>query len=140
MAEKTQDRHMFLVAGYPASGKSTLLASGARGKVEAFGADYGPMFRSIITAKNFDERVTTSEKLDNGMWFTLTDLDALSSMDRLPDSIAFHLDLLFFLIAVIRPKNTAELNSRAVRAAFEELFDHRLFITLIASVQQVCII
>jgi hypothetical protein len=128
MISKAQGKLMFLVAGYPASGKSTLLASGARGKVEVFGEAYNPMFGSIITAQSFDERITTREKLKRGLWFSLPDLDALSGMDDLPDSIAFHLDLLFYLIAVIRPKNTAELNSRAVRAAFEELLDDRLFV------------
>jgi hypothetical protein len=124
---KHSSRHIFVVAGYPASGKSTLLAQGAMGRAPVFGEEHDGLFRSVCKASGRDERATTAEKLEAGMWFTLADLNALERLDPLPPNLVFHLDLLLFLLAVIRPRELSEINRRSVGGAFRGLLDRKLF-------------
>lgn len=124
---KHSGRYIFVVAGYPASGKSTLLAQGTMGRAPVFGEEHDRLFRSMCQPSGLDEEAPTAQKLEAGMWFTLADLNALERLDPPPSNIVFHLDLLLFLLAVIRPRELSEINRRSVGGALRGLLDRKLF-------------
>ena len=86
---KKDTSRLFMVAGYPASGKSTLLAHGARGQAEIFGGTFDRTFRKAIGQAEFDERLSTQAKLEKRLWFTLSDVNALEKQAELPDFLVF---------------------------------------------------
>jgi hypothetical protein len=117
---------LFIVAAYPATGKSTALAHSVREKVQLFGPDLDPKLREAIRAEKLNEKLSAAEKIANGMWLTYRDLDELEPAEAMPEHLAFHLDLLLLLILQIRPKRLSDLQEGAIPAVFEQFFEHPL--------------
>ena len=86
--------HLFIVAGYPASGKSTLLREAAKKRLPIFGEENDHALCTPETARAMHENRSTEEKLQLGFWCTLTDIPYLNAQDRLPRILVFHLDLM----------------------------------------------
>jgi hypothetical protein len=91
-------RILFILAGYPSSGKSTLLMHALRNEIPLFGVEYSQLFLNRKIATGANEGDPSLKKLKDGLWFTTQDLDFLSKRRALPNGSIFHLDLLLAVL------------------------------------------
>jgi hypothetical protein len=126
----TSPRQLFLVAGYPASGKSVLLLGWLTGRWNPFG-EQGPPIPVVPRSHNLAERSSAEQKIQAGVWCTLRDIPALSRRTSLPPALIFHLDLLLAYLRYEQP--AAAIDPREVELAYARLFAEPLF----AQVEQI---
>ena len=115
---------LFIVAGYPASGKSSLLLFSLLRRAAIFGQSLDAIFRSALRIEKPNERMPSQEKIDRGMWLTLMDLPILQKQPHLSKPIVLHLDLLLLAISTIRPRGPADLKKSALQDCFAAFLNH----------------
>ena len=91
---RPDERHLFIVAGYPASGKSSSLWKASQTGFPLFGAEHGPVVPGSEALQGVRENSGTAAKLQAGFWVTLTDVRHLNAAALLPRRLVLHLDLL----------------------------------------------
>ena len=94
-----ENRHLYIVAGYPAAGKSSALWKSAHTGFPLFGNENGSVVPAADTLNGVNEASDAASKIKARFWFTLADLPYLNNRPVPPDQLIFHLDL---LLAVIR--------------------------------------
>jgi hypothetical protein len=82
------------VAGYPTSGKSTVLWKAVEEGLRIFGPETGHVVPSIRDLAGVDEDSAADAKMKAGLWLTLADLPFLNGLTELPRNLVLHLDLL----------------------------------------------
>ena len=88
-------RVLFILAGYPASGKSTVLEKALANNWPLFGTRFNHQFQRTRLPPIYPEwRLSGDEILSNGCWFGGRNIGFLNSLERLPDQVVLHLDLL----------------------------------------------
>lgn len=98
--------HLYIVAGYPASGKSSSLWDSARGRVSLFGNDNHSVIPAIEELRDVRENFGTKDKLKSGLWCTLSDVPQLNVEFGLPTRLVLHLDLLLAYLLHRAPGNS----------------------------------
>jgi hypothetical protein len=91
---RQHSRHLYIVAGYPTSGKSSSLWQCARFGRPLFGEAGGSVIPPFENLQGIREDFDTAAKLKAGFWITLADLPKLSRQHTLPPQLILHLDLL----------------------------------------------
>jgi hypothetical protein len=86
-------RHLYIVAGYPASGKTSALWKAARDRQPLFGPDHLAVIPERRAIQFVSETSDTNAKLRAGFWCALRDLPQMNREARLPDRLILHLDL-----------------------------------------------
>ncbi len=128
LGEKTMaERTAFLLAAYPAAGKTSLLHKCMKDGTPLFGEHFDKRFRSAIRVSEFDEQMSTQEKASRGMWFTLRDIPELNRLQLLPDNLVVHLDLLLLLIKLIRPDVPEEMTAARIEQSFQKFLNLKFF-------------
>lgn len=94
MSRKSADNRLFIVAGYPTSGKSTVLWKAVEEGLRIFGADTDEVVPKLRDLDGVDEDSPAEAKMKAGLWFTLADLPFLNEQTSLPSNLVLHLDLL----------------------------------------------
>jgi len=113
--------HLYIVAGYPTSGKSTCLAQAVRERFPIFGRDSLSVIPDQEAIRGFHDRLSTAAKLKAGYWVTLVDLENLNQERRLPKRLILHLDLLLAYLS-FRPAGDPDPRMDDALAAFARLF------------------
>ena len=91
---RRDSRHLYIVAGYPTSGKSSSLWQSARTGHALFGEAAGSVVPPFKSLRGIREDCGTLAKLKAGLWVTLADLPNLDRQRALPPGLILHLDLL----------------------------------------------
>lgn len=85
---------LFMLAGYPAVGKSTVLTSALRNRLALFGPKHDALFQSTRIPPRFPEWTLTAEELlAHGSWFSERDVPYLATQRQLPSHLVLHIDL-----------------------------------------------
>ena len=114
------NRHLYIVAGYPTAGKSSALWKSAHTGFPLFGKENGSVVPTADALKGVNEVSDIAAKLKAQFWFTLADLPYLNSQPVLPDRLIFHLDL---LLAVMRYRTYGgDVTLAEMEALFARLF------------------
>lgn len=113
---------LYVVAGYPASGKSTALELSARRNVKLFPPHLNAGFRDCLPGEVLAEITPTAEKLRHGMWLAYVDSAAFARFAPKPERAVYHMDLLLHLLNDIRPRAMDDLSDEAIRRSFEAFF------------------
>ncbi len=94
MSRKSGSNRLYIVAGYPTSGKSTVLWKAVEERLPVFGPDTDYVVPTIRDLEGVEEDSPTEAKMKAGLWLTLWDLPFLNKQAELPPNLVFHLDLL----------------------------------------------
>lgn len=113
--------HLYLVAGYPTSGKSSSLWKSAQERYPLFGADNISVVPEYRAIRDIRENMGTKAKLKAGFWCTLADIPHLNEELRLPKRLILHLDLLLVYL-LFRAPNKSIPEMTEIEAAFVRLF------------------
>ena len=84
---------LFIVAGCPGSGKSTIIKSAYRHNIHLFGETYHRKFSTTCTSPDFEEYDEYTEAITNGSIFQAAHLRQLKRDPSPPDSCLLHIDL-----------------------------------------------
>lgn len=88
------ERILFLLAGYPGVGKTTLLTSALRQQFPLFGNRYDTLFQATRIPTSFPEwAIGAKETLKRGTWFSDRHIPYLSTLPELPAHVVMHIDL-----------------------------------------------
>jgi hypothetical protein len=113
---------LYVVAGYPASGKSAALGLAAKGRASLFPPPIQRGFMKCLPEEVLAELTPTAEKLRRRMWLTYVDGAAFAQIEPKPQHAVYHLDMLLHLIVDIRPRGVSDFTDEAVRRSFEAFF------------------
>lgn len=107
-------RTLLLMAGYPGVGKSTLLTRALSEGLAPFGDSDDAYFRSVRLPPRFPESMLPArELLDCGTWFAQHDIPFLAALERLPEVVLIHIDLIcmfsLFGDSMVRAGATADV-------------------------------
>ena len=115
------NRHLYIVAGYPTAGKSSALWKSAHTGFPLFGRENGSVVPAADTLHGVNEVTDAAAKLKARFWFTLADLPYLNSQPILPDRLILHLDL---LLAAMRYRTYGgPVTVTEMKALFARLFE-----------------
>jgi hypothetical protein len=117
----TSPKHLYIVAGYPASGKSYCLRTSSREKLPLFGPGSASVLPDLDAIPNVHELSDTATKVNAGFWCTLRDLPHLNKEPRYPNQLILHLDLILAFL-VHRRSNRVVPDTVEIEAAFDRLF------------------
>lgn len=113
--------HLYIVAGYPTSGKSSSLWKSALERLPIFGTDNISVVPEFEAVRDIREDFSTKAKLKAGFWCTLRDIPHLNEELCPPKRLILHLDLLLvYLVFCTRHKLVPEMSE--IEAAFARLF------------------
>ena len=84
---------LFIVAGCPGSGKSTIIRSAFHHNIHLFGETYHRKFSTTCTSPDFEEYDEYTEAITNGSIFQAAHLRQLKRDPSPPDSCLLHIDL-----------------------------------------------
>jgi hypothetical protein len=85
---------LFILAGYPGVGKTTLLTMALRQQAPLFGEKYNALFQSTRIPTRFPEwAISAQETLERGTWFSDRHIPYLSTLPELPAHVVLHIDL-----------------------------------------------
>jgi len=113
---------LYVVAGYPASGKSTALGLSASGRISLFPSPFERDFKDNLPEEVLKESTATAEKLRRRMWLAYVDGTAFARIEPKPQHAVFHLDMLLHLLFDIRPSAISDITDEAIRRSFEAFF------------------
>ncbi len=89
-----QSKNLLILAGYSASGKTTLLKRSLETGIPLFGADVDQSFQQTRVPPRFPEQsITFEDTLISGTWFSGFHLRALQRQENLPSTIVVHIDI-----------------------------------------------
>jgi len=113
---------LYVVAGYPASGKTTALLLSARKGVALFPPPFDRDFRASLPEKVMGQFDPTDEKLRGRMWLHYVDEAAFAVTEAKPEHAVYHMDLLLHLLNDIEPQAMSDFTDEAIRRSFEAFF------------------
>lgn len=113
---------LFVVAGYPAAGKSTALGLVASGRAVLFPPPFAPDFAKCLPDEELVESTPTADKLRHKMWLAYVDSAEFARIEPKPAHAVFHLDLLLHLLFDMRPRAMSDFTDEAIRRAFALFF------------------
>jgi hypothetical protein len=113
---------LFVVAGYPGSGKTTALSLAAFKGAQLFPKPFDQRFSACLPEQFMSERSPTREKLAARMWLTCGDEAEFSAIEHKPQDAVHHLDLLMRLMMDVRVRSWDDLDDAAIRRSFEDFF------------------
>ena len=113
---------LYVVAGYPASGKSTALGLSAQKDIRLFPPDIYADFRHWLPSEVLEETTPTAEKLRRRMWLAYIDSSEFARIAPKPERAVYHMDLLLHLLHDIRPRAMDDFTDQAIRKSFEGFF------------------
>jgi hypothetical protein len=88
---------LFLFAGYPGVGKTSLLVKALRTRFPLFGREDDALFqRTRLPSRLPEWSLTFDEVLREGTWFSRTHTAEFARLDVLPEAVVMHIDLLNF--------------------------------------------
>jgi hypothetical protein len=114
--------HLFIVAGVPAAGKTSLLINASAGLVQPFGEDYKHVIPRHETLNQVGEGSDTQKKLEAGFWLTLWNILDLNEHTSLPTTLLFHLDLMLVYL-LFRENRLTFPSTPQVTPALAAFFD-----------------
>jgi hypothetical protein len=87
-------RMLFILAGYPWVGKTTLLINALKKGIPIFGERYDALFQETKVPVTFPEwAIDPKETLARGSWFSDNHIPFLSQLGELPEHVVLHVDL-----------------------------------------------
>jgi hypothetical protein len=113
---------LFVVAGYPASGKSNALGLAASKGIALFPPRYDRDFKACLPGEVLEELTPTAEKLQRRMWLAYVDGPAFARIEPKPQHAVYHMDILLHLLNDIRPRAMSDFTNEAIRGSFEAFF------------------
>jgi hypothetical protein len=113
---------LFVVAGYPAAGKSTALGLAASGRATLFPPPFARELAQCLPDEELAESTPTAEKLRRRMWLAYVDSTEFARTEPKPRSAVYHLDLLLHLLNDIRPRAMSDFTDEAIRCSIEAFF------------------
>lgn len=113
---------LFVVAGYPASGKSTALGLAASKGIKLFPPHYHRDFISCLPDAVLPEITPTAEKLRRRMWLSYSDSIAFGRIASKPQHVVYHMDIFLHLLHDIRPSAMSDFTDEAIRNPFDAFF------------------
>lgn len=88
------EKVLFILAGYPGVGKTTLLTTALRQQTPLFGEKYDTLFQATRVPSRFPEWAIGARKtLERGTWFSDRHIPYLSTLPELPAHVVMHIDL-----------------------------------------------
>lgn len=89
-----QSKNLLILAGYSASGKSTLLTRSLQTGFPLFGNEVNEAFQKTRIPPRFPEQsLTFEETLSSGTWFSGFHLRRLQLQEQLPNTVVVHVDI-----------------------------------------------
>jgi hypothetical protein len=130
------ERVLFILAGYPGVGKSTLLATALSQRIPLFGTQHDTLFQATRIPPRFPEwTLGARETLEAGSWFSDSHVPYLSKLPELPAHVVLHIDLVWQLTPPPkhRPAALVPLLPRTMQALADPAANQRIFNHILSS-------